>query len=183
MGVKQKLPLIGSRRRIVRWFGYLVYLVIILFIISALAGSGKKQVSENVILTCPADKYLLSGEDFKESGWIVNPSEKLTAGVFKSIELHSDCYAAGKAVSGLTGYSYAILVYSNENAANQDLEQIKGYYGKKVSYEKLKNGIKISLLSGSILVLKVGNGIIYVSTSGNDPEGFADRIIDKIAGT
>jgi len=160
-----------------------VYLLVLLVIISALVGNEKKQVNENIVLTCPADKYLSTGEDFKESGWRFRSSQELTANVFKSIELNSDCYAAGRAASGLTAYSYAILVYNDEDMAIQDLEQIKEYYGKRLSYKKLENGIKIDMFSGSILVIKVGNAIIYVATSGYDPEEFADMIIDKIVRT
>ena len=42
MGVRQKLPLIGSKRRIVRWFGYVVYIFVALIVLGILFGGGNK---------------------------------------------------------------------------------------------------------------------------------------------
>ncbi len=66
----KKLPLIRSGRRSVRWFGYVVYLFSILIILGAIFGENNRYTPSKTY-SCPAEKYMLTGSDFDEFGWIV----------------------------------------------------------------------------------------------------------------
>jgi len=173
MGVRQKLPLIRSKRRIVRWFGYVVYIFVALIVLGIVFGGEEKPHRSAELFTCPADKYLLQGSDFKETGWTIGQaSDEIPSGI-KDIVGNYECYKKGALKKDMDIFHYVIFIYNNKTAAESEYGRIKESYTSKYSIEELwlgDGGFKVkrgtmSILGheGYVLWVLDKNSLIYVT--------------------